>query len=636
MRCMPVYSWLCRTELDRERMVATVRWVGPARAAMFAILTAVIIGSAGDTGWLALVPLVICAFGSIALYRNLEQRRRPEFWAAGGWLVTQAMLGVGIVITGGPHSPALPWLAVAVISLIARFSRAGIVIGLSFLVLELAAVTFGVRPHEVWNHPSEFLAPFGLLFCVGVFAAAQMRSDLDHRDYDKVTKLPNAAKFIDDLRLALVRRARRGGAISVLAIDLDGFGLANEGLGPQAGDALLRQAGSRIVRGAARAADSVARRSADEFLVFISELVGEHGTQGPGAGSTPHQRAQAVARAIQAEFATPFVIGDEEVYLDACVGIAVLDSGEEDAGAGSERLLAEAQAALSGARSAGPGTLMFFDHDHSTSRSQLTLISRLRKAVERDHFEMHYQPTVSLHTGRLIGVEALMRWRDPERGLISPAEFIPVLEETGMIEQVGMWAFTDVCRQAQEWQQAGHKFDVAFNLSLRQLRQPDLLNRMSTAIERTGVDPSRLVVEITESTAVSDPDRAIALTSAITQRGLRLAIDDFGVGLSSLSRLREMPASFLKIDRSFISDLETSVSGLAMVRTIIQLAENLGMEPHAEGVENEAQRQMLLESGCSLGQGFLFSRPVPSDAVLDYEFSSRQAELLPLPANAAA
>ncbi|MBV9309294.1 MAG: bifunctional diguanylate cyclase/phosphodiesterase [Solirubrobacterales bacterium] len=628
---MPVYSWLCRTELDRERMVATVRWVGPARVAMFAILTVVLIGSARDTGWLPLVPLFICAVGSIALYRNLERRRRPEFWAAGGWLVTQAMLGVGIAITGGPRSPALPWLAVAVISLIARFSRTGIVVGLIVLVLELAAVTFGVRPEEVWHHPSEFLAPFGLLFCVGIFAAAQMRSDLDHRDYDKVTKLPNAAKFIDDLRLALVRRVRRGGAISVLAIDLDGFRLANEGLGPQAGDALLREAGNRIVRGAARAADSVARRSADEFLVFLSDLGGEHAVPGPGAGSTPRQRAQAVARAIQAQFEAPFEVGEEEVYLDASVGIAILESGEEDAGSASERLLGEAQEALSGARSAGRGNLMFFDHDRSTSRSQLTLVSHLRKAIERGQFEMRYQPTVNLHTGRLVGVEALLRWRDPNRGLISPAEFIPVLEDTGMIEPVGMWAFAEVCRQAREWQRAGHYFDVAFNLSPRELHQPDLLKRMFGTIERTAVEAKSLVIEITESTALRDPERATELSSAMTQRGLRLAIDDFGVGLSSLSRLRDMPASLLKIDRSFISDMESSPSGLTMVRTIIQLAETLGMQPHAEGVENEQQRKILLESGCSIGQGFLFSRPVPADTVLSYDFGSRQAELVPLP-----
>ncbi|MGZ4172930.1 MAG: putative bifunctional diguanylate cyclase/phosphodiesterase [Solirubrobacteraceae bacterium] len=609
-------------------MVATVRWVGPARAAMFVILTGVIIGSAPDTGWYALIPLAVCAVGSIALYRNLEQRRRPEFWAAGGWLVTQTTLGIGIALTGGPHSPALPWLAVAVISLVARFSRAGIVAGLMFLFGVLVAVTFGMDPVGVWHHPSEFLVPVGLLFSVGVFAAAQMRSDLDHRDYDKVTGLPNQAKFGEDLRLAMLRRVRRGGAVSVLAVDLDGFRLANDGLGPKAGDALLRQAGGRIVR-AARSADLVARRSADEFLIFLSDLGGEHGAHGATPMSTPEQLAQAVARAVQAEIAQPFMIGDEEVYLDACVGISVLGSGVEEAAPAAERLLTEAQSALTAARSAGPGTLLFFDHDHSASRSQLSLISRLRKAIDREQFVMHYQPSVNLHTGQLIGVEALIRWEDPDRGMVPPGEFIGLAEETGLIEAIGGWGFAEVCRQARDWQCQGHHFDVAFNLSPRQLHQPDLLERMFKTIDATGVDPKTLIIEITESTALRDPDRAIALMEQMTQHGLRLAIDDFGIGLSSLSRLREMPAEFLKLDRSFVADLETSPSGVVMVRTIVQLAENLGMCPHAEGIETEQQRRILMENGCSQGQGFLFSRGVPADEVLRFDFRSRQAALMP-------
>jgi diguanylate cyclase (GGDEF)-like protein len=627
---MPVYSWLCRTELDRERMVTTVRWVGPARALMFVVLLGVVIGSAHDTGWLALIPLAACAGISIPLYRNLERRRRPEYWAASGWVVTQLSLGAGIALTGGPHSPALPFLAVAVISLIARFSRAGILAGLTFLFLVLVVVTFGVDPTSTWEHPTQILAPIGLLFSVGVFAAAQMRSDLDHRDFDKTTGLPNQAKFSDDLRLAIQRLRRRGGTVAVLAIDLDGFRRANEGLGPRAGDALLRQAGSRIAR-AARGADLVARRSADEFLVFLAETDGEPGAAGGGPLRAPRQRAQAVARAVQGEIADRFVVGDDEVYLDACVGISMLQADDQDPGPAAEQLLAEAQSALSAAQSAGPGTLMFFDHDHGTSRSQLSLISGLRRAIERREFVMHYQPCLDLHNRQLIGVEALLRWEDPDRGLVPPGDFIPLAEETGLIETIGMLAFGDVCRQAAEWQRQGNRFDVAFNLSPRQLRQPDLLEQMLAAVADTGVDPSRLVVEITESTALGDPDRAIELMCLLTRNGFRLAIDDFGVGLSSLSRLRDMPATFLKIDRSFISDLETSPTGLVMIRTMVQLAENLGMMAHAEGIETELQLRLLRESGCGQGQGFLFSRAIPADQVLDYDFVARQGRIVPTP-----
>jgi len=607
-------------------MVTTVRWVGPARALMFLILLGVLIGSAHDTGYLPLIPLFVAAAGSIPLYRNLERRRLPEYWAGAGWLITQISLGAGIALTGGPHSPAIPWLAVAVISLIARFSRAGILAGLAFLLAELVLVTFGMDPSGVWQDPSQFLYPLGLLVSVGVFAAAQMRSDLDHRDYDKTTGLPNQAKFSDDLRLAIQRRARHGGTITVLAIDLDGFGLANDELGPRLGDELLRSAGGRMVR-AARSADLVARRSADEFLVLVSDLEGE--PISAGSAATPRQTAQTLARAIQEEISRRFVVGDQEVYLDACVGVSMLSTGAQEASAAAEQLLSEAQSALSAARSTGPGTLMFFEDGQGSSTSQLSLISRLRKAIDREQLVMHYQPSVNLHSGQLVGVEALVRWEDPDRGLVPPGEFIPVAEQTGLIEQIGQWGFTTVCRQAAEWQSQGHRFDVAFNLSPRQLQQPGLVEQMLQTIHSTGVDPRHLIIEITESTALHDPDRAITIMCHIAQHGLRLAIDDFGVGLSSLSRLREMPATFLKIDRSFVSDLETSPTGLVMIRTMVQLAENLGMQPHAEGVETKQQLRMLLEAGCQLGQGWLFSKAVPAHEVLDYDLRARQGQLVP-------
>ena len=225
---------------------------------------------------------------------------------------------------------------------------------------------------------------------------------------------------------------------------------------------------------------------------------------------------------------------------------------------------------------------------------------------------MHYQPSVNLHTGQMIGVEALLRWNDPERGLILPGEFIWVAEESGLIDDIGQWAFAEVCRQTGVWQRQGHSFDVAYNLSPRQLHQSELLDWMLATIRENGVDPARLVIEVTESTALQDPERSIRMMGAMRQHGMRLAIDDFGVGLSSLSRLRDMPATFLKIDRSFVSALDSSPSGIVMVKTMIQLAENLGMIPHVEGVETEAQRRTLLRSGCGQGQGFLWSRAIPA------------------------
>jgi predicted signal transduction protein with EAL and GGDEF domain len=617
-------------------MVTTVRWVGPARTVMFIILTAVLMGSFRTLGWLPLIPLVVAAVLSSYLYRNLDRRARPEYWAAGGWLVTQGSLGVGIAITGGPHSAAMPWLGIAIVSLVARFSLRGMFAGMVFLFLMLVGLTFGVDPQGVANQPSLFLLPAGLLVSIWVFAAALMRSDLDHRDHDKLTSLPNQAMFAEGVRLALARRARRGGTISVLAVDLDGFGLANESLGPRAGDELLRQAGARVAR-AAQSAELVARRSADEFLILLCDLHDDYASGGSPKWGAPKPAPEDVARSVQAALADPLHAGDEDVYLGACVGIGVLaDEEPSDADAASaERLLAHAQHALSGARSAGPGSLMVYDHAQPGSVARLSLITRLRRAVDREEFIVYYQPTVNLHTGEVLGVEALLRWQDPGRGLIAPGEFIGVAEETGLILPIGSWMIDEVCRQAREWDRLGLDLEVAFNLSPRQLWQPDLLRNILHSVERSGVRPDRLVVEITESSALRDPAGATLLFARMSQHGLRLAIDDFGVGLSSLNRLREIPAEVLKIDRTFVSDISRSPGGAVMVQTIIQLAHNLGMRPHAEGVEDESERRFLLENGCDLGQGFLFSKPRPAEEIPGVYVRSRRVGMIPMSATAA-
>ena len=632
---MTSYTWLCPTELDRERMVATVRWVVPARTAMFVILTGVVVGTSRQLGWLPLIPLVVAAVLSSYLYRNLDRRRRPEFWAAGGWLVTQGSLGVGIAITGGPHSPAMPWLAIAIVSLVARFSLRGMFAGMAFLFLLLLGLTFGIDPQGVANKPSLFLIPAGLMVSIWVFAAALMRSDLDHRDHDKLTGLPNQAMFAEGVRLALARRQRRGGTISVLAVDLDGFGLANESLGPRAGDELLRQAGARVAR-AAGSAELVARRSADEFLILLCDLHDNYAANG-GSWGSPRPAPEDVARSVQAALSDPLHAGDEDVYLGACVGIGVLaDEEPADADAATaERLLAHAQHALSGARSAGPGSLMVYDHAQPGSGARLSLITRLRRAIDREEFVVYYQPTVNLHTGEMLGVEALLRWQDPERGLIAPGEFIGVAEETGLILPMGAWMIDEVCRQAREWDRLGLDLEVAFNLSPRQLWQPELLRNILHSVERSGVRPDRLVVEITESSALRDPAGAALLFARMSQHGLRLAIDDFGVGLSSLNRLREIPAEVLKIDRTFVSDISRSPGGAVMVQTIIQLAQNLGMRPHAEGVEDESERRFLLENGCDQGQGFLFSKPRPAEEIPGLYVRSQRVGMIPMSATGA-
>ena len=400
---------MCPTELDRERLVATVYGVGRARALMFVVLAGVVAGSAGDTGWWPFLVLIGAAVASIYLYRGLDRRHRPEYWAAAGWLMTQLPLGVGIAITGGPRSPALSWLAIAVVSLVARFNRLAIRVGMCFLGLELLAVTLAVAPSWTIAHPANTLITGGLLFSVWIFAEALLRSDLEHRDHDKVTGLPNQTKFVDHLHLAMTRRERRGGTISVLSVDLDGFGLVNDSLGPSKGDQLLRHAGARIAR-AALSAEMVARRSADEFLILITDL--------HDSPSAPRQPWVSVERAPQ----------------DV-------------------------------ARSAGPGSVTLYDSAQPSSERRLSVITRLRKAIDRGELVLHYQPTVDLHTGEIKGVEALARWNDDELGVVSPGEFISVAKETGLIEPLGAWVMDDVARQARAWDRDGLDFEIAFNLS---------------------------------------------------------------------------------------------------------------------------------------------------------------------------
>ena len=625
------YTWMCPTELDRERLVATVHGVGRARAIMFVVLAAVVAGSAKDTGWWPFVALLGAAVGAIYLYRDLGRRRRPEYWALGGWLVTQLPLGVGIAITGGPRSPALSWLAIAVVSLVARFSRLTIRVGMCFLGLVLMAVTLAVDPAWTIAHPASTLITGGLLFSVWIFAEALLRSDLEHRDHDKVTGLPNQTKFVDHLHLALTRRERRGGTISVLAVDLDGFGLVNESLGPSTGDQLLRHTGARIAR-AAVSAEMVARRSADEFLILITDLH-DSPTAPPQPWVSAERAPQDTARSVQAALAEPIRIDDREIYLGACVGIAVLADGEDatDRQKTVDKLLSGAQLALSSARSAGPGSLTLYDSARPSSERRLSLITRLRKAIDRGELVLHYQPTVDLHTGEIKGVEALARWNDDELGVVSPGEFIGVAEETGLIEPLGAWVMDDVARQARAWDREGLDFEIAFNLSPRQLWQPGLLERMQDSLATAGVPLERFVVEITESSALRDFESTVALLREMTAQGFRLAIDDFGVELSSLSRLLEIPAHVLKVDQSFIAALSSSPDAAVMVQMIIQLAEKLGMRPHAEGVETEEQRRFLLEKGCQYGQGYLFAKPVPAGEILDLYLRSLASRMVPIP-----
>jgi diguanylate cyclase (GGDEF)-like protein/PAS domain S-box-containing protein len=429
--------------------------------------------------------------------------------------------------------------------------------------------------------------------------------------HDKTTGLPNKAMFEELLDLAIARGRRHDLAVAVLSMDLDDFKLVNDSLGHEAGDALLFELADRL-REATRETDLVARQGGDEFLLLLSDL--DRGTQaGPtGSGDQSLLIAESVAARVQDVFDAPFVVNGTELYLTASLGIATFPAHASN----STELLTHADAAMYQSKRVAPGGYAVYADDVDDALGRLSLSTRLRKAVENQHWELHYQPIVRVADGSMLGVEALIRWNDPTGGLVPPGEFIPLAEEMGLIEVIGDWVIEELARQDEAWRSHGLELELSFNLSPRQLWQPDIASRILTRLAEGHVDPQRVVVEVTESTAMTDPDRTLRILGELHANGLRIAIDDFGTGYSSLSRLKHMPVDILKIDRSFVREAHADLQSGSMVQAIIQLANGLGMTSLAEGVETDEERRFLVERGCELAQGYFFARPAPAADIL--------------------
>jgi diguanylate cyclase (GGDEF)-like protein/PAS domain S-box-containing protein len=426
--------------------------------------------------------------------------------------------------------------------------------------------------------------------------------------HDKLTGLPNKAMFEELLGLAIARARRHDMAVAVISTDLDDFKLVNDSLGHERGDELIRQLAERL-REATRETDLVARQGGDEFLLLLADI----DRSGPPGGTDPAILvAEGVASRVREALVTPFDLGGTEVYVAASMGIALFPNHADDA----PELLKDADAAMFRSKRTSSGGYSIYADESVDALGRLSLSTRLRKAVENKHWELHYQPIVDLADGSPVGVEALIRWNDPLGGLVPPGEFIPLAEEMGLIEVIGDWVVEELARQDAEWRAQGLELELSFNLSPRQLWQPDIAARILSRLEFGGVDPQRTIVEVTESTAMTDPDRTLRILWDLHARGLRLAIDDFGTGYSSLSRLKHMPVDILKIDRTFVREVHADEQAGNMVKAIIQLAEGLGMTPLAEGIETAQEWRFLLESGCRLGQGYYFCKPVPAADVL--------------------
>jgi diguanylate cyclase (GGDEF)-like protein/PAS domain S-box-containing protein len=425
--------------------------------------------------------------------------------------------------------------------------------------------------------------------------------------HDKLTGLPNRVMFERVLDLALARARRSDQGVATLYLDLDNFKLVNDSLGHAAGDELLREMGTRL-SGAVRATDVVARQGGDEFLVLLADLE-EVPRDDAMSGLT---LANSVASRIHDALKSPFSLSGTEFYITASIGISLFPESAGDA----RTLLKQADAAMYRSKQGSPGGSMVYASERADSISKLSLTTRLRRATDSRDWVLHYQPIVDIHNEQMVAAEALLRWRQPSGRLIGPSEFIPLAEEMGLIATIGDWVIEELCRQCVAWRNDRVPVDVSFNLSSRQLWQQDLVGRLLAQVSALGVDPFHLVIEITESTAMRDPERTQRVLQELHEHGFRLAIDDFGTGYSSVARLKDLPVDILKIDGRFIRDVPGDPDATSMVRAVIGLAHSLAMRPLAEGIENENQLRYLVDNGCALGQGFLFSPPVPADELI--------------------
>jgi len=414
--------------------------------------------------------------------------------------------------------------------------------------------------------------------------------------FDPLTDLPNRALLADRFSQMIGQAKRRESLLAVLFIDLDEFKAVNDTLGHAGGDGLLKQIAMRL-QSAVRTGDTVARISGDEFVIVLNELVRP-------------EDAALIAQKIIDGLGMPVEVDGKEVFVTASVGIAAFPADGTDA----ETLIGAADAAMYRAKQAGRNVYQFFTAEiNQRSRARVQLGSELRRALEREEFALSYQPRYRLATRQPSGAEALLRWKHPERGMVPPHEFIPVLEETGLIVPVGDWVLRRACEDLKAWLAAGHPVvPIAVNLSARQFRQIDLDGHIKSLVASVGIDPSLIELEITESQLMHDPDHAIRVMRALCDAGMRIAIDDFGTGYSSLAYLTRFPVTALKVDRSFVRDMSRDKNDATIVRTIIEMAHSLGFTVIAEGVETEEQATLLQLLRCEQAQGYLFGRPMPA------------------------
>lgn len=451
------------------------------------------------------------------------------------------------------------------------------------------------------NAAGEVLHYIGIFSDISHYKAAQRQ--IEHLSFfDALTSLPNRALLQDRLQQAVLNASRHQTRVAVLALDLHHLARINELFGHPIGDQLLIAVAQRW-QAVIRAGDTLSRHISDEFAVVFDDC--------PSACA-----ADELAQRLLGELSRPFMLSGHEVSINACIGISMFP----DDGATPDLLLKHAEVALTHARESGIGCYQFYREGmNHASMERLLIDSSLRQALRRHEFVVHYQPQVELATGRLTGMEALLRWQHPEMGLVSPARFIPIAEETGQIVDIGRWVLRQACAQTKAWSELGHtQLRVAVNVSARQLSQSDFAADVTRILQETALSPSQLELELTESLIMNRTEQVVQVMRKLRSIGVTFSIDDFGTGYSSLSQLKRFPIDKLKIDQAFTRDIGSDEGSTAITRAVIALGQSMRLQVVAEGVETPEQHAFLAAHGCHGMQGYLFSKPLPAQEFLAF------------------
>ncbi|MES2018252.1 MAG: EAL domain-containing protein [Pseudomonadota bacterium] len=525
-------------------------------------------------------------------------------WVRVGWGRAQVNDNLAAVTRRGYMLAAL---AIGLALLLALVIAAGLTRGLRQLALVANAVHKGERNVRAGLGRSDEIGKLGesingMLDALAASERERMATEEEIRSlafYDPLTRLPNRRLLLERLRHAMIGSGRTERAGALLFIDLDNFKTLNDSLGHDMGDLLLQQVGARLVQ-CIREGDTVARLGGDEFVVMLEGLARE---TGDAAG-----QAETIGRKVLAALNAPYDLAGRRHQCTSSIGVTLFESNRHTI----DELMKRADLAMYNAKTAGRNTLRFFDpHMQTVVSARAALESDLREGLALGQFVLYYQSQRDVNS-RITGAEVLLRWQHPERGQVSPNEFIPLTEETGLIIPIGQWVLESACRQLAAWSNTGHAhLTIAVNISVRQFRQPEFVGQVLQALADSGADARRLKLELTESLLMDDVEEIIGKMTSLKRHGVLFSLDDFGTGYSSLSYLKRLPLDQLKIDQSFVRDVTVDANDAAIASTIVALAHHMGLDVIAEGVETVAQADFLVSVGCCAFQGFLYGQPVP-------------------------